>query len=53
MGFCRLELGKSRVKIALRQELRVGTGITRFRQGPRFGFSLKSRKVGVPRNHSN
>ena len=50
MGFCRSELGMPRVKAALRDvELRVGTGITRFRQCPRFDFSRKPRKRQCPR----
>ena len=45
-GFCRSELSKPRVEAALRDKSYecMGTGITRFRQGPMFGFSRKLRK---------
>ena len=49
-GFCRSELSKPRLEAALRDKSYgfMGTGITRFRQGPRFGFSQKLRKRRCP-----
>ena len=51
--FCLSELSRPRVKDVLRDKSYAWrTKITRFRQGPRLGFSWKSRKCGVPRNQA-